>query len=135
MKNLAITCFLMSFSSSFAWGQDIWMHPNAGQWDDRIVYKIDLNEGDMYIEKDGFTFYLHDGKQQMSHGDHDHEVQIDHEEESDSMHVHNIQSKFIGSSWQGQTELIDSSYFYRNYFIGNDQSKWKGNFIVTIICV
>lgn len=126
MKNLTIMCFLISFASSFAWGQDIWMHPNAGQWDDRIEYKIDLNEGDMYIEKDGFTFYLHDGKQKMSHGDHDHDAE--HEEnESDSMRVHNIQSKFIGSSWQGKTEFIDSSYFHRNYFIGNDKSKWKRN--------
>lgn len=103
------------------------MHPNAGQWDSRILYKIDLSEGDMYIEKDGFTFFLHDGKQKMSHGDHEHDGSDhhDHEAESDSMKVHNIQSKFIGSNWQGQTELIDSSYFYRNYFIGNDRSKWK----------
>jgi len=127
MKNLAITCFLMSLSSVFAWGQDIWMHPNAGQWDDRIVYKVELAQGDMYIEKDGFTFYLHDGKQLMSHGDHDHGDSGHDDREADSMRVHNIQSKFIGSSWQGKTELIDSSYFYRNYFLGNDQSKWKGN--------
>ncbi len=127
MKNLSITCFLILLSSVFALGQDIWMHPNAGQWDDRIVYKIDLMEGDMYIEKDGFTFYLHDGKQLMSHSDHDHTDSDDEESEIDSMRVHNIQSKFIGSSWQGKTELIDSSYFYRNYFLGNDKSKWKGN--------
>lgn len=131
MKNLAIMCFLMLFAGNFAWGQDIWMHPNAGQWDNRILYKIDLNEGDMFIEKDGFTFYLHDGKQKMSHGDHDHSGHHhdhsghDHAEESDSMKVHNIRSKFVGSNWQGQTELIDSSYFYRNYFLGNDRSKWK----------
>lgn len=109
----------------FAWGQDIWMHPNAGQWDDRILYKIDLVAGDMYIEKDGFTFYLHDGKQLLSHSDHEHG---DHEEnDHELMRVHNIQSKFLGSSWQGKTELIDSSDFYRNYFIGNDKSKWKSN--------
>lgn len=133
MKNLVITCFLMSISSVFTWGQDVWMHPNAGQWDDRIIYKIDLSEGDMFIEKDGFTFYLHDGKQLLSHSNHDHSHGHDHnhdaheEHESDSIHVHNIQSKFIGSSWKGQTELVDSSLFYRNYFIGNDQSKWKSN--------
>lgn len=105
----------------------MWMHPNEGQWDERIVYKIDLVEGDMYIEKDGFTFYLHNGKQALSHGDHDHAGDHNDEAYSDSIQVHNIQSKFIGSSWQGETELIDSSSFYRNYFIGNDQSKWKSN--------
>lgn len=127
MKNLAILCFFMSISCVFAWGQDVWMHPNAGQWDDRIVYKVELTQGDMYIEKDGFTFYLHDGKQLMSHGDHDHSGHDHEKNEADSMRVHNIQSKFIGSSWQGKTEVIDSSYFYRNYIIGNDKSKWKGN--------
>jgi len=116
----------MLFASVFAWGQDIWMHPNAGQWDSRILYKVDLNEGDMFIEKDGFTFYLHNGKQILSHGDHKHDGH-DHEDEVDSMLVHNIQSKFIGANWNGQTELIDSSSFYRNYFLGNDRSKWKSN--------
>lgn len=111
----------------FAWGQDIWMHPNAGQWDNRIVYKIELAAGDMYIEKDGFTFYLHDGKQLLSHGDHDHGDSEHAESDVDSMRVHNIQSKFIGSTWQGKTEFVDSSDYYRNYFIGNDKSKWKSN--------
>ncbi len=126
MRNLVFLCSLLLVSTLSAWGQDVWMHPNAGQWDDRIVYKIELNQGDMYIEKDGFTFYLHNGKQLLSHGDHDHGTAELEEESVDSMQVHNIQSKFIGSSWQGKTEFIDSSNFYRNYILGNDKSKWKG---------
>ena len=93
MKNLAITCFLILFASSFAWGQDIWMHPNAGQWDDRIVYKVELTQGDMFIEKDGFTFYLNDGKQLLSHADHEHSHSEHAHHAADSMQVHNIQSK------------------------------------------
>ncbi|NVK64357.1 MAG: gliding motility-associated C-terminal domain-containing protein [Flavobacteriales bacterium] len=127
MKNWIFTCVVSMITAMSAWGQDVWMHPNAGQWDDRILYKIDLAEGDMFIEKDGFTFYLHDGKQLLGHNHDDHEGHNHEEEPADSMRVHSIQSKFSGSSWQGELELIDSSFFYRNYFIGNDPSKWKSN--------
>ena len=121
------TCILATLFGLNTSAQDVWMHPNAGQWDDRIEYKIELTQGDLFIEKDGFTFYLHNGKQLLSHGDHVH-GDSDHAEESpDSMMVHGIQSKFIGSSWNGKVARLDSSEFYRNYFLGNDQSKWKSN--------
>lgn len=126
MRNLVFSCVLLLTTSLSAWCQDVWMHPNAGQWDSRILYKIELDQGDMFVEKDGFTFYLHNGKQLLSHGDHEGEKDNHENEGSDSMQVHNIQSKFVGSSWQGKTVFIDSSFFYRNYFLGSDQSKWKG---------
>ena len=38
----------------------------------RIEYKVDLQMGDMYIEKDGFTYNLSDAK--SKHG-HDHQLE------------------------------------------------------------
>ena len=102
---------------------EVWMHPNAGQWDDRIEYKIDLHIGEMLIEKDGFTYYLHDGKINMS--GHNHSEEEHHENEDSEIHAQVIKQKFIGSSWAGQSEKEKKSSYYRNYLLGNDKSKWK----------
>lgn len=107
------------------WGnaQDVWLHPNAGQWDDRIEYKVELDLGEMLIEKDKFTYNLTDLKLHGQHDDHDHS-HADHVEAPTRFHV--IQSTFLNSSWQGQVTNEVQSGFYRNYILGNDPSKWKG---------
>ena len=127
MKKRIFTCLFATLFGLNSFAQDVWMHPNAGQWDDHIEYKIELTQGDLYIEKDGFTFYMHDGKQLLSHSDHDHEGHNHGEESIDSMKIHGIKSTFNGSSWQGKVAYLDSSEFYRNYFLGSDQSKWKSH--------
>ena len=102
--------------------QDVWMHPNEGQWDSRVEYKVDLALGELLIEKDGFTFNLTDAKQKLGHNHEDGHEDHHHDEKFLS---HVIKSKFIGSSWGGEVVESEKSSFYRNYFIGNDQSKWK----------
>ncbi|GAB5416603.1 MAG: hypothetical protein Crog4KO_34270 [Crocinitomicaceae bacterium] len=99
------------------------MHPNAGQWDDRIEYKVELDLGDMLIEKDKFTYHLTDIKLRHSHDDPDHS-HADHTDDG-SVRWHAIQAAFLNSSWQGQATESDSSEYYRNYLLGNDPSKWK----------
>ncbi len=107
-------------SSITAFGQEVWMHPNAGQWDDRIEYKVELHTGEMLIEKDGFTFHLNNAHELYGHS-HD----SDDHHENELLETHVIKSKFIGSDWQGQATENKKSGFYRNYLLGNDQSKWK----------
>ena len=47
--------------------QEVWMIPNKGQWDERIVYNVELVNGNMIIEKDGFTFSLSDIRSKVGH--------------------------------------------------------------------
>ena len=101
------------------------MIPNGGQWDERIEYKVDLQMGEMLVEKDGFTFFLNNAAQTMRHthgeGEADHET-------PDSFQAQVIRSKFQGSAWKGKVEKLDSSTHYSNYILGNDPSKWA-NFL------
>ncbi len=107
-----------------AFGQEIWMQPNEGQWDNRIEYKVDLQMGEMLIEKDGFTYYLNDANQKLrhSHGENHNSFK---EHTPDFFDAQVIRSKFLGSSWEGMKIEKDSTQFYNNYLIGNDRSKWK----------
>lgn len=119
--------FLWIFITLFScliFGQEdgIWMHPNKGQWDKPILFKVELNVGEIYIENNGLTYALNDFKQQHIHN----HINTEHiEEENKIVHSHIIRSVFYGSSWGGELEVSDSSTFYRNYFQGNDPVKWK----------
>ncbi|NRA13297.1 MAG: gliding motility-associated C-terminal domain-containing protein [Crocinitomicaceae bacterium] len=121
MKRLLLPIFLLFFGSINLFAQNVWMHPNAGQWDSRIEYKVELQMGEMYIEKDGFTYNLSDIKTKSGH-DHGVKPHGHHDEEIKS---HVIKSNFLGSNWGREVVQSNPSGFYRNYFLGNDQSKWK----------
>ena len=95
------------------------MQPNEGQWDDRIEYKIDLQMGEFLIEDDGFTYFLNNLKQKFNHSGNN------PSEKNEGFQAHVIQSKFIGSSWSGESVKSNPSEFYKNYLLGNDRSKWK----------
>ena len=123
MLRILFFMFFVLAGSLLTYAQDeVWMHPNAGQWDDRIEYKVELHMGEMLIEKDGFTYYLHDGKINASGHNHNEEIET---HDSVAFHAQVIQQKFVGSNWNGNQLTESKSNFYRNYFLGNDQSKWK----------
>ncbi len=112
--------FLLLFSfAPIVFGQDgeTWFEPNRGQWDSKIIYKVGLQKGDFFIEKDKFTYAL------SNLGD------VYHEAHGggtvDKVKHHTVHSHFINSTWQGQVIESDSSSFYKNYFLGNDSSKWQ----------
>ena len=96
------------------------MHPNRGQWDGRVRYKVELQQGEMLLENNGFTYHLFRQPEHV-HDDHSQEETAS----SESFPVQVIRSRFLNSSFSGKMEESDSSSFYRNYFLGNDQATWK----------
>ncbi|MEO9256980.1 MAG: hypothetical protein ABI207_01285, partial [Crocinitomicaceae bacterium] len=90
------------------------MHPNRGQWDDRVQYKMDLDFGDLLIENQGITYQLYDLK-----------IHKAHDEPNYSPKFHIIKSRFVNSQTPTKKTEQSTSSYYRNYFIGKDESKWK----------
>jgi len=123
MNRILIIISLMFLSYSFL-AQDnvVWLNPNMGQWDDRILYKVDLEMGEMLIENDGFTYNLNNFKELMSHSNFD-EKKVHRSKKGVRKQI--IKTKFIESTWKGNKEEKQNSNFYRNYFIGEDSTKWK----------
>lgn len=126
-KITLVVLFFMLFSWAFQAQEkqvDIWFHPNKGQWNERILYKVELGQGELLIERDGFTYALNNLGEVYGHAHgHDHDDDHGHEEDL-KVNYHAVFTKFLNSSWSGHVEEKDSSLFYRNYFIGNDPSKW-----------
>lgn len=124
MNRLSVLIAFMALLSGVN-AQVIWMHPNAGQWDERIEYKVELDLGEMLIEKDKFTYHLTDLKAH-SHADHGHDHSHSHHHHAeDEIKWHTIQATFLNSSWHGTASETIPSVFYRNYLLGSDPSKWK----------
>lgn len=103
-------------------GQQVWMHPNRGQWHENIRYKIELTNGQFLIENNTFTYHFHNVSELM----HQHAGHENHET-GELYKRHAIRSTFLGSNPDHAALESKPSDFYRNYFIGNDQSKWKSD--------
>jgi hypothetical protein len=109
--------FLLGFCQTL-FAQELLMYPNQGQWDNRILYNMPLSSGRLYIEDQGLTFFLSNATF------HNHETKEAHDHE-DGTAYHAIKHRFIHAQTTAAFTAQDSSAHYHNYFIGNDQSKWK----------
>ena len=70
------------------------MTPNRGQWDEKIQYAIDLNQGKMYLENQGMTFFLTDA---LAHNHSDVEHGHSNEEEGVNRY-HTIKQQLINAN-------------------------------------
>ena len=119
-KALRLLLLFITSLSLNAQESDIWIHPNKGQWDKTILYAVELNQGFMFIEADGFTYALDNIS---GHHKHNHDTKDgSHHDERNKFHT--IKTKFKNSSWSGNVEEKDTSLFYRNYFLGQDTTQW-----------
>lgn len=102
-----------------SWAQGLWMYPNKGQWDNRILYNHPLASGRLYVESDGLTYFLSDATF------HEHEQKNDHPSDAHQT-CHAIKHNFIHAQ-DVPFVAKDSSTHYHNYFLGNDPSKWQSS--------
>ena len=98
LKYIIYISFL--FFQTWAIAQDVWMTPNLGQWDDRITYSVDINQGKLYIEKTALTYYLSNA---MAHA---HDESKEHET-AEKLKVHAIQQTFIGANFNAKITSKD----------------------------
>ncbi len=92
---------------------------NAGQWDSRIEFNQILPDGNLFLEKDGFTYSLFDKTYIRSLHNDKKEVEPTH------IKSHAVQTKFLNANSSVIISADDSSSFYYNYYLGDDKSKWK----------
>ncbi|MGB1040929.1 MAG: PKD domain-containing protein, partial [Flavobacteriales bacterium] len=94
---------------------------NKGQWDNRIVFNKILSDGNLFLEKDGFTYSLYD-KSYIHSLHHDKATPA-----PDSIKSHVVKTKFLNSNLNVKLIPQNQSAFYFNYFTGSDSTKWQSN--------
>lgn len=121
MRLIFFVVYLLATLSVSGQDEMVWLHPNRGQWNDNIQYKTMLAGGEMYLEKQGFTYHFHNASE-VYHRGHDNEH---HKEEKVALRGHVVRSYFTGANTNARVAETGKSSDYRNYFLGNDASKWK----------
>ncbi len=96
---------------------------NKGQWDDNILYKIDLPDGAMFAEKNILTFNFYNPEDlKRSHAHHG-----DDEAKPKEFVRHHAYKLHFQDAGDPVVDASDICKDYMNYFIGNDPAKWKSN--------
>lgn len=95
---------------------------NLGQWDDFIRYRMQLDGGHLYFENDGLTYSFYDKRK----------VRSMHRGGllkglTPEIKFHTVKVKFLGSNPSSLSQAFDRGDDYENFFLGNDQNKWKSN--------
>ncbi|MBO7133071.1 MAG: gliding motility-associated C-terminal domain-containing protein [Bacteroidales bacterium] len=99
---------------------------NKGQWHENVNFKMELNDGALFIEDNGFTFNITDIK--MGHHSHAHDEYEWHDENA-AGRGHAYKVAFRNSKKPLKISSSDATSDYCNYFIGSDESKWASHVI------
>ncbi|HMH34418.1 MAG TPA: hypothetical protein VK543_15380, partial [Puia sp.] len=121
---------------------------NKGQWDKRVSFKVDLNNGTFFLQQQGFTVLLHqpDDMQRVLDLAHGHVTGKASGKEAAGalsaknnskdlsvspfnqvIHSHAYGVNFVNANEQAEIVPDKPLPSYNNYFIGNDPGKWAVN--------
>lgn len=140
---------LLLFFSVPVWAQTtIEFVENKGQWDASVLFKGDVSNGALFLQKGGFTVLQHNGDDlkrvfEHLHGHsendgHDHGPTPDKRqsyprpatpgkgpsEQNLILHSHAYKVTFAGANENSTIQREKPVNSYINYFIGDDPSKW-----------
>ena len=93
---------------------------NKGQWKFPFLYKTNLPNGAMFIEKHAFTYNLYNAHEVNFHPYH-------HDHEKKPLKSHAFKMHFVNANPAVAVNGENASTEYYNYLIGNDKSKWKSH--------
>ncbi|MFT6745780.1 MAG: gliding motility-associated-like protein [Glaciecola sp.] len=117
------------------WGSGFLMQENKGQFESKVLFKVPMNYGAIFIEKNKLTFVLHDKAQldELKNSIHDHgnnEHNHHHGAHGNSntkekhFDSHSFSITFLGANDNSVTSGKNPATHYYNYFKGNDPNKW-----------
>jgi len=121
---LFIFCFIFANQLVFA---QMDLVENKGQWDQAVMFRGDWKHGSFFLEKQGFSVYLHDPVhyQQLAkaiHGEHPKDS-----EKTIRMNSVFYRVELVGSNPNPEIITEKQLESYNNYFLGNDPSRWAGH--------
>lgn len=98
---------------------------NHGQWNSKVLFESKIEKGSVYLESDGLTFSQYDPKDLARRSELYHAKSADLK--SLTINGHAWKVNFVGANKVPTVLGSNKLSEYRNYFIGNDSSKWAGN--------
>ena len=87
---------------------------NKGQWSKKIITKTTLPSGNLFVERAKFTYVFYDGIELSK--------RHDQKKPFNNIKHHAYSMTLLGANKNPKIELLDSSRYYENYFIGNKEN-------------
>ena len=134
MKNallLVVVCFYVAGIAAHNERTTFKFRENKGQLNNSVLFHNKLHIGDMFLERDRFTFNLFEPAQleefyRRRHGNFSQEY-LDGNDILNEWNMHAYSMVFLGANKNATVttgDLLDES---ENYFLGNDKSKWASD--------
>jgi hypothetical protein len=100
---------------------------NKGQLDPRVQFHCKLHIGDLYLEKNGFTFDMFSAKELDYYYNLSHDRKGTPSNNTDILNKHAYKMSFQNANPNPVLTSKNKMQGYKNYYIGNDPSKWASN--------
>ena len=106
---------------------------NKGQWNKKVLYRGDFNNGSFFLENKGFTVLMHKAEDVIKLSEYTHNGSSSKpntkQSNPDIFTLHSAVYKvaFLGANSAAEREPDKVSVAYNNYYIGNDPSQWAAN--------
>jgi len=112
-----ITLILLGLSFGYAHNEGIRFIENKGQWDQKVLYRASLGNGDLFVEKNAFTFNLYNAEEISKN-------HISPSGKNTAPRCHAYKVNFL-NALHPSISSKDKYPEYYNYFLGNNKGKWK----------
>lgn len=119
-----ILIFLLCTAYSAVAQENIWIKPNKGQWHQNVEYLVKIPGGELFLEKNGFTYQYHNGNEILDNHNHN---DSDHKDAIRSFKKHVVRTEFINANKNVHFVESSPSPHVENYLMGNDSTKWVKN--------
>jgi len=117
-----LTCFFVAvFCSAFSQLNYV---ENKGQWNEKVLYKLRLNEAALFLEENCVTWALTD-PHSMAHSHAHHGCEEHNNNLLKDAHAYKVH--FVGANKNPQIQAQNPQLDYVNYFIGNNPKNWASN--------
>ncbi len=93
---------------------------NKRQWDSRVLYRADIPGGNIYLEKNAFTYFLYNKDEVAALRPH----RASDSSFNGTVHFHSFRAELYASNPNPEVTASGPSSYYKNYFTGSDSSRW-----------
>lgn len=113
---------------TYSAGGGVVFEENKKQWPSQVLYMADAGSGvRLFMERGRFTYVKHNEQQlEAIHEEHHgHDAHAKHSPFDELIDMHAFRVNFTGSNPFSRPDGMEKQSWYRNYYKGNDRSKWS----------
>jgi gliding motility-associated-like protein len=125
MRSLLLALLILSHFTIFANEPTVQFVRNEGQWDVSIKFMAQIPGGFLQVKNEGLQYIFYDGKalDELKHGS----KESKNARLALGVNAHLLKVNFLNTNKLASSKGLSPNPEKRNYFIGNDESKWASN--------